>query len=142
MYCLRYCLVEPQLIQQKMRISPVGLGVARVDLYSPPDFSLRSRKAPFKLKHFGKRGVGFGEGIIQRNRPERVLLCPGRPLLGGEGTCKRLTGINAAKGGMWQRRVGFSLDRLLAVRERLLEVLCPARGRVVVVTDLQVEACV
>src|SRR5256712_13001933 len=123
MYCLRYCLVEPQLIQQKMRISPVGLGVARVDLYSPPDFSLRSRKVPFKLKHFGKRGVGFGEGIIQRNRPERVLLCPGRHLLGGEGTCKRLTGINAAKGAMWQRRAGAARHGILVVRDLLPDAL-------------------
>src|SRR6266700_1487375 len=106
MYCLRYCLVEPQLIQQKMRISPVGFGVARVNLYRSPDFSLRSRQVPFKLKHFRKRGVGFGEGIIQRNRPERVLLCPGRHLLGGEGTRERLTGIDTAKGGMWQGESG------------------------------------
>src|SRR2546427_107751 len=108
-------------------------------LYSPPDFSLRSRKVPFKLKHFCKRGVGFGEGIIQRNRPERVLLCPGRHVLGGQSSCKRLTGINAAKGGMWQRIVGFSLDGLLEVRDRLLEVLGPASGLVVVVTAFQVE---
>src|SRR5437867_12742202 len=122
-----------------MGISPVGRGVARVDLYRPPDLGLRPRQVPFKMKYLGERSVGFGEGIIQRNRPERVLLCPGRHLLGGEGTCKRLTGINAAKGGMWQRRVGFSLDGLLEVRDRLLEVLGPASGLVVVVTALQVE---